>query len=991
MRRHVKASSAGSTKRRGSRIGLIAVVVAALFLVPTSQAFGFANVTVVKAGSGAAASTVTSNPAGIDCGGACGPHQFLSALSLTATPASGYFFAGWSGVACEGGAQSNPCALPLTPIDRTATATFNPLPGPPRAATGGVSPGREEWLRSLEGAVDPEEFKVSECFFEYGTTTAYGTKTPCVEPDAAELDSASTIAESVHAETEPLEANITYHYRLVASNLGGVSRGEDRTFTAGAAPQDTCPNAARRSEQGIGTLLLPACMALEMVSPPGKAGSPAATPNVSATGSRVTFVSRAVLGENPGGLLTAGGATYVASRGSSGWASQSTVPDRGFYKEWEQERFRSFTPDFSRWFGMGATRPQLQQGIGQAFEAGLGGFFSLLSQALEPLSFQGASNFVVGKAQFQGASADHSHLYFRAGERASYFSGDPNLTLSGTGAEPANVYLARYGAGGQPVLELLSRDRMGKVWGGNCGARLGGIGSAVSGSAPNGERNQGAVSPDGSRTYFSARAAQSQSGVVACNESNKLRILERLETPSGPQIFPLFSSECSRAAPEVCSSADGDDLYQGASVDGSRVYFTTNRQLASSDLDGSGTGCSVLVAIAGCDLYLYDRTRPAGERLVQVSAGEEVPGEHEVGKEAKVYNGITAISGDGSHVYFVAAGVLTHSSNSQGATAQAGRPNLYVWDADSEDTAFVGTLRPFAGPTNPGDAIVSSDGGRGLWGGQGTWRNNAYPVPATGQENGVEVGGDGHILVFESRAELTGADRDGSHLDVYRYDAGAPSSLQCLSCAPGSSASRPDEAPFDVDDRGEEFPPGTDFAEVRRWVSEDGEEVGFMTPQALLPGDADGAKDAYLWRQGALARLPGAPFGGAKAIARDDGPFLSHDGSTVAFATSTPLLPSDGDSTGDVYVARVDGGYPNPLAPNPCEPGDPTKACQQAAPPPPPPSAASEAAGPGNPPRFHSCPKGKIRRHGRCVPRKRRHATKHHRTRQIDSDRRAAK
>ena len=62
-----------------------------------------------------------------------------------------------------------------------------------------------------------------------------------------------------------------------------------------------------------------------------------------------------------------------------------------------------------------------------------------------------------------------------------------------------------------------------------------------------------------------------------------------METPSGAQIEELFSSECSRVSP-ACKGegeANGDDLYQGASADGTKLYFTTNRQLANSDLDGS--------------------------------------------------------------------------------------------------------------------------------------------------------------------------------------------------------------------------------------------------------------------------------------------------------------------------------------------------------------------------------------------------------------------
>jgi DNA-binding beta-propeller fold protein YncE len=835
----------------------------------------------------------------------------------------------------------------------------DPPPIPPTITTGAASPGANFSLMALAGTVNPEGFRVLGCRFEYGKTIAYGASTPCVPNELGE----GTADVAVGAETEPLEPQTTYHYRLAAENGGPLGLGEDRTFTTGPVPLDDCPNAERRAEQGIVALVLPDCMALEMVSPPQKGGQPARFPEVSADGSRVKFYVQAALGEDPPGLIGLFGSTYVASRGGSGWETESTVPAQGMFKLWESENNPSFTPDLSRWLGIGATWAQSQQGISQAFEGGLGGLFTSLSQPLVPLTLGNPAFLVVTGSKLQGASADHSHLYFTPGGGGppSYLPGDPGLT--GPGAESADVYLARVGAGGQPAFELLNRDRTGKVWGGNCGARLGGIGT------DNGERNQGAVSPDGSRTYLSARAAQPASG--ACSEANKLRILERLESESGPQIGPLLTSECNRAPAEPCSSADGNDLYQGASADGSKVYFTTNRQLADTDRDGSSAECNSVTAVAGCDLYLYDRSRPAGERLVQVSAGEELgPGIHEKGKEAKVYNGITGISGDGSHVYFVAQGMLTDQPNPVGAIAQPNQPNLYLWDAETEATAFLGTLSQTA------DRIT-------LWGEQGTWRNDAYPVPATHKDGeGAEVGGDGHVLLFESNAELTSADADGAHLDLYRYDSDAePPSLECISCRPGG----PDSAPVDVGFHVQSNPGGTDFAEEGRWVSENGETAGFLTPEALVPGDINGVDDLYLWRGGELVRLPGRPL----KVSGKAGPYLSHDGSVIAYPTPTALLPQDGDTAADIYVARVDGGYPNPPPPPGCEPGN---GCQQSQAPPASPRASSEAPSAGNP-KPRSCPEGKVRRNGRCVARhtRKKHAKKRHRNRHANADRRAAR
>jgi Divergent InlB B-repeat domain/PASTA domain len=76
---------------------------------------------ITKSGSG----TVTSNPAGVDCGSTCA-YDFADGASvmLTASAAAGSTFTGWSG-ACSG--TSTTCQLALT-SDRSATANFAPNP-----------------------------------------------------------------------------------------------------------------------------------------------------------------------------------------------------------------------------------------------------------------------------------------------------------------------------------------------------------------------------------------------------------------------------------------------------------------------------------------------------------------------------------------------------------------------------------------------------------------------------------------------------------------------------------------------------------------------------------------------------------------------------------------------------------------------------------------------------------------------------------------------
>lgn len=77
------------------------------------------NLTVTRSGSG----TVASTPSGINCGSDCSEvYPAGTAVSLSATPATGYAFSAWSG-ACTG---SGTCSLTLSAA-RSVTATFKAL------------------------------------------------------------------------------------------------------------------------------------------------------------------------------------------------------------------------------------------------------------------------------------------------------------------------------------------------------------------------------------------------------------------------------------------------------------------------------------------------------------------------------------------------------------------------------------------------------------------------------------------------------------------------------------------------------------------------------------------------------------------------------------------------------------------------------------------------------------------------------------------------
>jgi extracellular elastinolytic metalloproteinase len=85
---------------------------------------------------------------------------------------------------------------------------------------------------TLTGAITPHD-GATEVFFEYGTSTGYGSTV------AAGMLAAGTTATAVNAVAGGLQPSTTYHFRVVARSGGNSYPGADRTFTTAAAPSPT--------------------------------------------------------------------------------------------------------------------------------------------------------------------------------------------------------------------------------------------------------------------------------------------------------------------------------------------------------------------------------------------------------------------------------------------------------------------------------------------------------------------------------------------------------------------------------------------------------------------------------------------------------------------------------------------------------------------------------------------------------------------------------
>jgi hypothetical protein len=254
------------------------------------------------------------------------------------------------------------------------------------------------------------------------------------------------------------------------------------------------------------------------------------------------------------------------------------------------------------------------------------------------------------------------------------------------------------------------------------------------------------------------------------------------------------------------------------------------------------------------DLYRYDR---AAESLTRVSAGPP-------GTEANVIPPIR-VSRDGSRVYFCATDSLVPDQSSEQTS------NLYLREGD-------GPIR-----------YVGNISGQSL--------------------DSAAIDADGSTLLFATNVALLVGDTDTA-ADVYRYDA-AGDDLVRISASSGGGDSGNDPANATIP-RGEEVFP----AQGPNPLSLDGEHAFFLTTEALLAEDENDEADLYEWSGADLGLIsPGVSENG-RAITYEG---ASADGSSVFFETRQSLVAEDDDGgEGDLYAARLGGGFPSLPVPPGC-------------------------------------------------------------------------
>jgi hypothetical protein len=718
-------------------------------------------------------------------------------------------------------------------------------------------------------------------------------------------------------------------------------------------------------------LALPEGRVYEMVSPVYKGGYGARTINaVAPDGESVAFLS---LGAFAGAPSISAAGTYIARRGVSGWSSASLLPPAGMAPV-------GFVEGFSTDLGSVLFQGELGPSAGIASDASPEKEFLVhrtgMSDTEANWEVAGMVLETLEKGPFilphSDTSADLSHIVF---------GGPPPLLSAAVGTFGQLYDLARSQSCGS-LSEAVCREDpatgaslrlVGLKPGGEavidpyCEVELG----AASGEAS----TFNAIAGDGRVIFFTTNANTSLHDTTECdatyptsNPANPAILYVRVAGEKTLKVSAPLASGCATSAP-CHSAAQARAEFQGASADGSRVFFTTAQPLVSEDTDETN------------DLYMATIGCPAGEGEVCQAAGEaanaevkslvRVSRDPHAGQVAGV-QGVVAVAPDGSRVYFVARGVLSGEPGPEGRVAVKGAENLYVYERDARypegHTAFVADLCSGKGLSGEAELPSCPLGGAGdseLW--SGSFHDEQI------------AGSDGRFLLFLSYGRLAGSDTDTAR-DVYRYDA-LTGALDRVSIGEAGHDANGNNDSFDaaIHETRTNGRTSEQAGLGSRAISEDGSRVVFTTSEPLSVDAVNGLPNVYEWHREPSEAGEGrvSLVSSGNSVERVEDVVITPSGRDVFFVTAQGLVPQDTDEAPDVYDARIGGGFPLPTAERePCA-GD---ACQGALTNPAAllvPGSVPQAPG-GNfaapapakaavKPKAKSCRKGYVKKKRRCV------------------------
>jgi DNA-binding beta-propeller fold protein YncE len=800
----------------------------------------------------------------------------------------------------------------------------------------------------VAGEVNPNALETT-YHFEWGETAAYGAPVPL--PGASAGAGARSL--TVLTELTGLEPDTLYHYRLVASNDAGVSRGADRTFRTRPAVTAT----SRRGYERVSPVPISGIGVGQWYNGPSKAG----VVGVPAyEGER--FAVRAAEGD----ILVEGAHAFandlaLAERTPSGWVSKSAMSRR------------AYGPQLFTFLNLRATNDSLSLGAYtsnshtvtlfpemESWDPNAVGDVLYLRRwtdpqwevfgPTDPVQVRTGTGDTIGFGS-QAVAADGSALAATTkGTRGIAGPGDPtdpawpDLQCASASSCPLNVYLDETDGpftdvfpGDDGKRELVNVCTAGTVLpSGPCAppepgrdARLissGGASITVDGHGKPTPRN--AISANGSRLFF-----MSPDPSTSAPDPPQLYVRQR--NVDGAVVTRWISISEVAGQPDTLRGAA---LLEGASADGDKVFFRTTTPLTDDD-PNAGCGGNPPPCTSGqpsaesWDLYMYDLPNgpdgdpatpdidPSGGELTRISAGPAGDGDCNVRPFT-----LRALTDDGSRAYFTCAAPLTgaHIPDNASITGPDGTAetteavNLYAYDGGEpapQRWQFVSRLPTArdAGGTPLGECATRGTGANGPLVGD----NNA--VLHTQLGTCVSVSADGSLLTFFTDGRLTGDDPDQVSGDMYGYDLEA-GQLTRLSAPQGGGGGDYVCAPpaGTIVCHGDPGITGFDEAmpKLNATLSPDGDAVAFFESRSrLVAEDTDDAYDVYQWRDGELSLLS---TGGSDPV---DGIFFAgaeRNGRNVYLATRDQLTWEDKDRVLDVYTARVGGGFTEPMTPPVC-------------------------------------------------------------------------
>jgi hypothetical protein len=739
----------------------------------------------------------------------------------------------------------------------TADVTFSTPPPP--VISGESATNLTAEAVDLNANINPEGLKTT-YRFEYGKSTEYGTSTP--EPDGEIPAGTSDVPVTQHL--TGLEHDRTYHWRLVAKNASGTVSSPDHTFIYATTGGSTLPDNR----------------AYEMVTPVHKNAALigdilfGATPLVSEDGSRLILSSAQCFADAGSCVVNRArvGTPYEFDRtgASTGWTAKALAPKAS---EFELNAGWSVNPDT----GIGLfSMPTAPHGEDDLYARGTDGSFKDIGPISDPALGAGGPKGAQGAASV--GTKDLSRIAFE--ERQPLW---PSLdeTLESEIHARNTVYEYAGVANTEPLLVGVSGGPGSRDLISRCGTTLAGQGAA----------GVYAMSVNGDRTFFTAEGGKKCFG-SGVNSGTPVRVnglYARVGGAETVKISERFAPDCNSAGCET--STPGDAEFKGASLDGSRVFFTSTQRLVDAGSEDGGQG----------DLYEAELVRNGeGEMVVGgvwAASGGSVSGGPQV-------QGVMAVSGDGGRVFFVARSVLDPRPNSQGRTAVDGGENLYVWSRAAGQaggtTRFIGTLAETVPDVQQWTFALS--------------RANVTP--------------DGRFLLFTSQAPLTSDDTRavGGPAQVFRYDTQTD---QLVRVSVGEEGFN-DNGNAGVGDahiveaslaratlgaQGHSSPS----------MSADGQSVFFMSPVGLTRGALDDvligkgpngepeyAQNVYEWRGGHVFLVSDGRDANVLPVPACQGTIsavcligVSSSGRDVFFTSADRLVPADTDSQLDFYDARV--------------------------------------------------------------------------------------